>query len=382
MSVFNGGPYLRPAVDSILGQTLTDLEFIVIDDGSTDGTTEVLASYAARDPRLVVLSNPENLGLTRSLNRGLGAAAGRYIARQDADDLSRPERLAQQVAYLEAHPEVGVVGTLTRAIDAEGRPLAREAFPRVHDNAAIQRRLLSGNCLCHGSVVLRRELLAAGAYDVSYEPAEDYELWLRLAEVSQVVNLEARLYEYRVHDGSVSATRRLEQTHACARALHSALRRRFGSRLPEEHAKGVGRWYLDAALCALEAGQPRAAQQHLGQALAACPRLLADAAGLAQALEPYTQGAEPEAGTAVLRRVFDDLLPRTARLTRQRERLIARLHMREVFQGAKEGTPAQVDAHLWPGLRHDPAWLLNRGVLALLARSVARRGRALARRSE
>ena len=111
MSVYNGERYLRPAVESILNQSYPDFEFIVIDDGSADNSRNILAEYAVQDSRLRIIPNETNLGLTRSLNKAIGLAHGRYLGRQDADDISLPQRLERQVAFLNAHPEVGLVGT-------------------------------------------------------------------------------------------------------------------------------------------------------------------------------------------------------------------------------------------------------------------------------
>jgi glycosyltransferase involved in cell wall biosynthesis len=130
MSVFNGERFLREAVDSILGQTYRDLELIVIDDGSADGSGEILAQRRQADARLRVFPQA-NMGLTRSLNRGVELSTGEYVARMDADDLSEPRRFERQVAFMDAHPDVGLLGTAYREIDGEGRVLGTKVFPTV-----------------------------------------------------------------------------------------------------------------------------------------------------------------------------------------------------------------------------------------------------------
>ena len=381
MSVYNGERYLKLAVESILAQTWTDFEFIIIDDGSTDRSGQILTAYAAQDSRLVLLSNPANRGYTASLNRGVEAARGEFVARQDADDVSLPERLAQQVATLRAQPGVGVVGTLAQVIDADGCPQAGDYFPRALDNAAVQEQLLAGNCICHGSVLIRRHLLDdVGAYDVSLEPSEDYDLWLRLAEKGEIINLEPRLYQYRVHGQSVSQTRRPAQALGRARALERAVQRRHGPRPATIHAQTVALRYLDAALAAFAAGQPQPAANWLEHAFHWQPRLLQAEAPLAELLIDYAAQRSPQAGDQFLREVFANLLPPTASLARLRRRLLSDLHMRQVFAGVRSKAFPRVDAHLWPALRHDPAWLLNRGVLSILTRSLVRRGRGLVQR--
>ena len=121
MSVYNGAPYLELAVQSILSQTYDDFEFIIVNDGSTDDTDEILGLFA--DTRIVRICNPNNIGLTRSLNLALRQASGEFIARQDSDDISVPEKLSMQTAFLESHPEYGLVGCATKRIDSGGKYL-------------------------------------------------------------------------------------------------------------------------------------------------------------------------------------------------------------------------------------------------------------------
>ena len=375
MSVYNGERYLRSAIESILAQTWRNFEFIIVDDGSQDSTGGLLTEYAAADSRLVVLANPTNVGYTRALNRGLDIARGRYVARQDADDISLPERLAAQVALLDARPEVGLAGTLAQIIDARGHLRDMDYFPRALDNAAIQRQLLAANCLCHGSVLMRRHILEkVGRYDIACEPSEDHDLWLRLGEVSEIVNVEPRLYQYRVHAESVSSRRRREQLTSRAKLVERALHRRHGAALQPAQRSIVARQYLEAAIATFDAGLVVEARGQLRHALEEQPRLLDDEATLSALVVDYAVHRETEAGDWFLRQVFDDFLPRRGSLARLRARLLSDFHMREVFAGAQSRVHGRVDAHLWPALRHGPAWLLNRGVLAILSKSLLRRG--------
>ncbi len=178
MAVHNGGEFLGQAIESVLCQSLADLEFIVVDDGSTDNAPETLASYD--DPRLIVLRNERNIGLTRSLNRALNAARGRYIARMDADDISARERLERQAQYLDSYPDVGAVASWVLRIDEQGRVLYRWRVPC--DDSEIKRILANGkNPLPHGAMMLRRELLEqVGGYREWFRYAQDYDLWLRM----------------------------------------------------------------------------------------------------------------------------------------------------------------------------------------------------------
>lgn len=224
MSVYNGADYLDQAVESILGQTWDDFEFIVADDASTDGTPEMLARFD--DPRIVRLRNDANLGLARSLNRGLAVARGRYIARQDADDVSLPQRLALQVAYLENHPRVGLVGATASWIDDAGREL--QIWRQPTQNALLQETLLRYCPIMHGSVMMRRTALdeVGGQYTGTFRTGQDYDLWLRMSERWDVAVLEDVLYRYRWHEGMASQQRQTEQSANARQALLDALARR------------------------------------------------------------------------------------------------------------------------------------------------------------
>jgi glycosyltransferase involved in cell wall biosynthesis len=224
MAVYNGARYLRHAVDSILDQSLPDLEFVIVDDGSTDDTASILDSIC--DPRLVRVDNGRNMGLTRSLNRGITASTGCYVARQDADDWSLPERLARQVAYLEAHLDVGLVGTGSRWIDGQGG-FVRDWQPQT-DPADIQQRMLSAMPFLHGTLLFRRSCLAdVGGYDERLPVAQDCDLLLRIAERWEVSNLPDVLYVHRRHEDTVTARRAAEQQACLQRARQAAIERRL-----------------------------------------------------------------------------------------------------------------------------------------------------------
>jgi hypothetical protein len=210
MAVYNGERYLREAVDSVLGQTWTDLELIVIDDGSTDGTAAMLAGYA--DSRIRVSRNPANLGLTQSLNRGLSLAGGEFVARLDADDISLPPRLERQVAFLREHPEVVMVGSDVGWISADGADLGIHSR-QPYSDAAIRWVMLLQNAFWHSSVMLRRRALTEGglAYDETLRYAQDYDLWSRVLRYGQGANLADELVQMRNHAGQITQTRYEEQ---------------------------------------------------------------------------------------------------------------------------------------------------------------------------
>jgi len=203
MAVFDGAPWVGGAIESLLAQTLADLEVIVIDDGSTDATAEVLAAFV--DPRLRV-ERRARAGLTHSLNRALEISRAPLVARLDADDVALPERLARQCAFLDAHRDVGLVGTWAREVDVTGREMAAICPPE--DDASIRRALIRRNPFVHSSVMMRRSALdRAGRYDPSLPVAQDYDLWVRLARVTRLANLPELLVVRRLLPGRVSAVR-------------------------------------------------------------------------------------------------------------------------------------------------------------------------------
>jgi glycosyltransferase involved in cell wall biosynthesis len=203
MPVYNAGPYLREALDSLLAQTCGGFDIWAIDDGSTDDSPAVLASYS--DSRLHV-HRQANTGQTGALNTGLRLATGEYIARMDQDDVAEPERLAQQAEFLDAHPEVGLVGSDYVEIDERGAVLREmRGFTTDRD---LRLQMGKRNPFAHSSVMFRHSLIQTwGPYveDSRYRQFQDYELWIRLAAHTQIASLPLVLMRRRVHGHSSSA---------------------------------------------------------------------------------------------------------------------------------------------------------------------------------
>lgn len=264
MPVYNAQPYLRQAVDSILGQTFHDFEFVIIDDGSTDCSADILRDYAGREPRIRLTSRP-NTGYLRALNEGLAICQGEYVVRMDADDVALPERLERQIAFLDRHRECLMVGSALVRIDADGDVLCEEPLPLEHDE--IESRLWQGlGAIGHPAAVIRRQVLIdVGGYRQEYYGAEDHDLWLRLAERGRLANLPEPLLMCRIHPGNFTFINEERGRQAAQAALADAARRRgcpvpsFSSAPPPQSAAERQRAWSRSALYA---GHHRTARKH------------------------------------------------------------------------------------------------------------------------
>ena len=216
MSVYNGEKYLREAIESILNQTFADFEFIIVNDGSTDSSLEIIQSY--HDDRIRVINNEINIGLTKSLNKAIGEARGEYIARQDADDISLPNRFEEQLKYFEQYPEVVLLGTSAYRVDEHEKVLAKVILPEKPDKNSLK-----GSQFYHGSLMVKKEVFnKVGRYNELLRYCQDYELWLRIAKSYEVRNLTQLLYKFRFHSENVRFKRGDESALYHLVALRSA----------------------------------------------------------------------------------------------------------------------------------------------------------------
>lgn len=213
MAVYNAETYLPEAIDSILKQTFSDFEFIIIDDGSTDRTTEILQQYSNKDSRIRCFQNAENHGLATSLNRGIEIARGNYIARMDGDDISLPNRLEQQIAFMENNSQVGICGTWTKIFGIK----KQYSKPPLHSDE-IKSHLFFASPFAHPTVMMRKQVLNEYnlRYDALNQTAQDYALWAKAARYTSLANLPQVLLHYRTHSVQSSIEKKqlqLEQTN-------------------------------------------------------------------------------------------------------------------------------------------------------------------------
>lgn len=204
-SIYSDAPFLREAMESVLIQTFTDFEYLILNDGAIDNSREIAASFT--DSRIRIVDNPANLGLTKTLNRGLALAKGELIARFDSNDICFPERLARQVAFLDAHPDVAVVGAQAQVIDVNGRRIRRAEHRRPTSEPAMAWHCMLGAPLIHPATMYRRSVVwdELGGYDEAYTVGQDGELWLRIVGHHRLANLDQQLIGFRFDPRSLSS---------------------------------------------------------------------------------------------------------------------------------------------------------------------------------
>ena len=210
LPVYNGSLFLRESIDSILRQTYTNIDLLLIDDGSTDDSLDIIASYT--DSRIRLEKNEKNMGLTATFNKGVDLSRGKYVARMDADDIALDTRLEKQVAYLESHPEVTMIDTIMEYIDKDGNPLHKFNSDAVSPEDIVS-TLPKYNCLGHSSIMIR--LAVYKQYKYNKIAFEDYELWLRLVNDNRIIHKIAEpLLLYRLHSNSYTDASKSDGSHA------------------------------------------------------------------------------------------------------------------------------------------------------------------------
>jgi len=220
LAVFNGERFLTPAIESILSQTFGDLELIVVDDGSTDGTAGILRGI--RDSRVRCLTNQRNEGIYASLNKGLQLASGEYVCPMDADDIALPMRIQREVAFLDQNPECAMVGSHVRLIDELGIEIGVETPPTA--DKKIRSIMFIHNPFIHATMMIRSSVLqTVGGYDDRFLYNGDYDLWLRIASRYRFANLSEILLLRRIHAKAVTIEHELELVRNRIKTLHHAI---------------------------------------------------------------------------------------------------------------------------------------------------------------
>jgi glycosyltransferase involved in cell wall biosynthesis len=381
MAVHNTERFLRQAMGSILNQTYSDFELIVVDDASSDGSSAILDSYD--DPRIVRITNGQNLGLTRSLNRGLSVAHGEFIARHDADDVSHPERFRQQLALITTRSTLGLVTSSYDVIDRHGQLL--DTVPLPTSNSALQTELERYNCFCHGAVMFRRDCAKKiGCYYCeSFPVAQDYDLWLRIAEHHELGSIAEPLYQWRFDSEGVSQKKTGLQLAFDQLARDRARQRRAGNIEPAVPDDVLGIFpprplqrlqrARRAAYLLYTAGQLVPA----GDLIIEAHQVFLECANDADTWPEWTLAAahrlaslrgSVDEGVRFIAWVLEVLaLPRTQRLVRQ---VTGRFYADQAFLAYENQKKERVPSYTRQAVRYDWRWLRNRGLLAITLRSL------------
>lgn len=230
MSVYNGERFLASAIESVLSQTFSNFEFIIVDDFSSDGTALILKNFAEKDGRLRIIKNTGNLGLTKSLNIALKESKGEYIARLDDSDLMMPERLEKQVSFLDENKDVGLVGTWAYIIDDQGGVIGE--IKHLTEDKIIKKDLIRHNLFIHPSIMFRRSTaLSAGLYDEDYKYGQDYNFYFRIFPYTKFANLPAFLLKYRKSKESLTFIKNRKQIFFANKARKFAIEKKYYSKL-------------------------------------------------------------------------------------------------------------------------------------------------------
>lgn len=236
MSVYNGEKYLREAISSILDQTFRDFEFLIVNDFSEDSTPAILENY--NDPRIRIINNEENIGLARSLNKGLTRARGRYVVRMDADDVALPHRLERQVGHLDDHPDVALVVSGAFIINENGEK--KGVYEPTLTSEQYYYSLLFCNCVMHSSAMFRKNVvLKLGGYDESFKTSQDYDLWCKISNTGRIDGISEPLIKWRDSKANVSAVYKYEQDAAAYQIFSTNMSKFMGGHVEVDKLRSL-----------------------------------------------------------------------------------------------------------------------------------------------
>lgn len=246
LPVYNGEKFLREAVDSVLAQTFTDFEFIIVDDGSTDDSVNIIRSYS--DERIRLLKLEQNCGISVALNQGLSVAVGEFIARMDSDDICDPKRFAAQVQFLDDHPSIDIVGCSLEIIDPHSQPTG-EIWEYFHSALGLRWRTFFDIPVAHPAVMMRRWIVDTGVrYTNDHKQAEDFGLWSALNLKVHFSNIQRVLLKYRIHRLSVSKSQDLSQYEQACDISHWSVSSYLGKEIPIESIRLIRLPYREPSL--------------------------------------------------------------------------------------------------------------------------------------
>lgn len=236
LPAYNAATYIAETIESVLDQDYTNFELLIIDDGSTDTTAQVVHPFTS-DRRVIYIKNEHNIGLIQTLNKGISLAKGQYIGRIDADDIwHNSHKISMQMAYIDTHPNTVLIGTGAIAIDQSGNTLFTMKYPA--EERRIRKQFLSGNPFIHPSVIcLKEAVVHAGGFLIEDTYVEDYSLWLRIAAFGHINNIVEPLMKYRIHSNGVSQSNAIKQTKQSLK-ITKGFKKVYGG-----YWKGRIKWY-------------------------------------------------------------------------------------------------------------------------------------------
>ena len=366
----NHARFIAQAVESALAQTYTDLEVIVVDDGSTDDTQAVLAGFAGCT-RPVHVIHKENRGVAAARNTGILAAQGDYFLFLDADDLIPATKLEHKVPVLDARPDVGLVYSAFQYIDESGTHVLHEIRPK-REGHLLKDLLRRSLFFPPGAAVLRRECLdQVGLFDETCPAAADTDMWIRIARGGFAFGyVDQPLFQYRVVSGSMS-----RNTVQQARDEFARLDKFFADPdLPADiralEPLAYSALHYEFGAKHYHAGEIEVGQQHLRQAITTCPQLASDEESLLEWIAGYALGPQVTDPHGWIELMFDHLPPEATTLRRLRRRAHGRYHAAAAFSAHNCHSHGEVRQHILPALTGDPSLLRNRGFLRIAAQSL------------
>lgn len=232
MANYNGGQFLQEAIESVTKQTFRDFEFIIVDDGSTDNSRDIIDQARAKDSRIICIYLGKNQGLPNALNTGIREARGKYIIRMDGDDVCLPERFQEQIDFMEdpRNAKIGVCGSYCEIIDTEGKSLGPKRF--AEGDKEIREMFWFRNPIQHSTAIIRKECFnELGMYDLNFPQSQDYELWFRLGQKYELHNLPKVLVQYRVHGENAILKRQKSTIRGVLLARRYAVEK-YGYKMP------------------------------------------------------------------------------------------------------------------------------------------------------
>lgn len=380
MSVYNAERYVTQAVESILGQTSNNFELLIIDDASTDATLDVLRHY--QDDRIRIMQNERNLGLTISLNKGLRGAKGDYVARIDADDFSMPRRLEIQSEFLDAHPQVGLIGSwfyLVNELEGTSRLIKTPVTSRD-----LKQQMLYGWDFQHSTIMFRKEVIdKLGPYNSDYILAQDKELYLRVAEHYEIATIPIPLVTVRIISSSLSQSHRLRQKQFEIRARSEALSRRLSGASHlcvtiETH----GRHYAYLGYNAFSAGEFSASSKYFQEAFVIYPELCEEVPSIVhnmidiayqrwlsvqESVDPWL-AARTEADNLIT--VLQSSMPKAGFYADLRRNPRGTFYITLAFGSHQQNRLWLIPKSCFTGVINNPRWLFNLGMWSILGEAL------------